>query len=58
MHNGTVVTVHNCIMLVHIPSKERLRNFDEILDVIKNLVNDIGNLSHCISGLASCKKWI
>jgi hypothetical protein len=52
----TVVTVHNHIMLVYIPSTEMLRKFDELLDVIKNLVNDKGDLTHPISGLASVSR--
>jgi hypothetical protein len=43
-NEGTVVTVHNHIMLVYITSTKRLRKFNELLDVTKNLMNDIGNL--------------
>jgi hypothetical protein len=41
---GTVVTVHNHIMLVCIQSTKRLRKFNEVSDVIKNLMNGNGNL--------------
>jgi hypothetical protein len=57
LNEGTVVAVHNRIMLVYyIPSTERLRKFNDLLDVIKNHVNDNGNLSHHISGLASVSR--
>jgi hypothetical protein len=55
-NEGSVVTVHNHIMLVYIPSTERMRKFNELSDVIENLVNDNGNLSHCVSGLASVSR--
>jgi hypothetical protein len=42
---GTVVTLHNHIMLVYIPTTEMLRKFDELLDVIKNLENHNGDLT-------------